>query len=232
MTTRGLLIAYLLVAVADVVGEATDTAVLVLATKPLLMPLLMAWLMLAVRTDGGFGTPLRWLAAGIAFAWIGDLALMGSGDLFFMGGIGAFLLMQVCYLTAFLRVPGLGLVRAWKIAAVPYILIWLAMNVLVSAGVGAMRIPVMVYSAVALAMALAALDLVLRVPRPLGWRVAWGALLFVLSDALIAVTTFGPLTATPNTSALIMAIYVIAQAMIVTGTAGSVLARRADAATR
>ena len=84
----------------------------------------------------------------------------------------------------------------------------------------------MVYSAVALAMALAALDLVLRVPRNLGWRVAWGALVFVLSDALIAVTAFGPLTATPLTSALIMATYAIAQAMIVTGTAGSVLARQ------
>jgi uncharacterized membrane protein YhhN len=232
MTTRGLLIGYLVVGAADVVGEATDTAALVLATKPLLMPLLMAWLVLAVRSDGGFDAPLRWLAAGIAFAWIGDLVLLGTGDLFFMGGIAGFLVMQVCYLMAFLRIPGLGLVRAWKIAAVPYVLIWLAVNVLVSAGVGALRIPVMIYSAVALAMALAALDLVLRVPRDLGWRVAWGALLFVLSDALIAVTAFGPLTATPTSSALIMTTYVIAQAMIVTGTAGSVLARRAGAATR
>ncbi len=226
MTKRGLLIAYLVVAVIDVVGEAFDITTLIWVAKPLLMPLLMAWLVVSVRGAGGLDRSLRWLAVGIGFAWIGDLALMGSGDLFFLGGIGGFLAMQVCYLMAFLRIPGLGLVRAWKIAAVPYLLIWVGLNLLVSAGVGALRIPVMVYSAVALAMALAALDLVLRVPRNLGWRVAWGALVFVLSDALIAVTAFGPLTATPLTSALIMATYAIAQAMIVTGTAGSVLARQ------
>ena len=232
MTKRGLLIAYLVVAVIDVVGEAADIAVLAQVTKPLLMPLLMAWLVISVRSMSGLDRSLRWLAVGIGFAWLGDLALMGSGDLYFMAGIAAFLVMQVCYLMAFISIPGHGLVRAWKVAVIPYFVIWVGLNLLVSAGVGAMRIPVLVYSAVALAMALAALDLVLRVPRNLGWRVAWGALVFVVSDALIAVTAFGPLSASPVTSALIMATYVVAQAMIVTGTTESVLARRAAAATR
>ena len=225
MVTRILLAAYAVVGIANVVGEALGSSIVPTVTKPLLVPLLLAWLVLSARP--GLATPLRWLSAGLVFAWLGDVLLMGDGDGFFIGGIAGFLGMQVCYLVAFLRVPGPGLVRAWKIALVPYAAIWVGVNALVSSGVGALRIPVLLYSAVLIAMAVAALDLVLRVPRPLGWRVAWGALLFVLSDALIAMTAFGPLSESDAVSAVIMATYVTAQAMIVTGFTGSVLATEA-----
>ena len=232
MNALALLVAYALVAAINVVGEFIGSDLAADATKPLLMPLLMAWLVVTVRAAGGFDIALRWLAVGLAFAWFGDLLLMGSGDAYFMAGIAAFLVMQVCYLLAMTSIPGPGLVRAWKITLIPYLLIWIGINLLVSAGVGALRIPVLVYSAVALAMAVAALDLVLRVPRPLGWRVAWGALVFVVSDALIAMTAFGPLSESGLTSALIMATYTVAQAMIVTGVARCVLAGRAAAVRR
>lgn len=221
MMARGMLMsAFVLVGVLNVIAEATSNANAITLTKPLLMPLLLAWLITLVGR--WWPVPLRWLAVGIVFAWVGDLALMGEGDTSFMLGIAAFLVMQVCYLVAFLRVPGPGLVRAWKIALIPYVLIWVGINAVVSAGVGDMRIPVLVYSAVALAMAVAALDLVLRLPQPLAWRVAAGALLFVVSDALIAMTAFGPLVESPGWSAVIMAAYVAAQAMIVTGFAHGV----------
>lgn len=222
MVTRILLATYAVVGVANVVGEAVGSSVVPTVTKPLLVPLLLAWLVVSARRH--LTSPLRWLSAGLVFAWVGDILLMGAGDAFFIGGIAGFLGMQVCYLVAFLRVPGPGLVRAWKIVLVPYLAIWVVVNLLVSSGVGALRIPVLIYSAVLIAMAVAALDLVLRVPRPLGWRVAWGALLFVVSDALIAMTAFGPLPASDAASAVIMATYVASQAMIVTGFTGCVLA--------
>lgn len=221
MMARGMLMsAFVLVGVLNVIAEASSNADAITLTKPLLMPLLLAWLVTLVGR--WWPTPLRWLAVGIVFAWIGDLALMGEGDSAFHVGIAAFLVMQVCYLVAFLRVPGPGLVRAWKVALIPYVLVWVGINVVISGGVGAMRIPVLVYSAVALAMAVGALDLVLRLPQPLAWRVAGGALLFVVSDALIAMTAFGPLTESAGWSALIMATYIAAQGLIVTGFAHGV----------
>lgn len=232
MTGRGVLTAYAVVGVTNVAAEAAGLTPMITVTKPLLMPLLMAWLIVTVRPVGRLDVVLRWLAAGIVAAWIGDLLLMGEGDLSFVAGLVAFLVMQVCYLMALVRVPGPGLVRAWKIAAVPYVLVWLVLNLLVWSGVGALRIPVLVYSAVLTAMAIAALDLVLSVPRHLGWRVAWGAVLFLVSDALIAVTAFGPLSSTNLTSALVMATYIVAQAMIVTGLTHSDLALRGSSATR
>lgn len=221
MMARGMLMsAFVLVGVLNVIAEATSNADAITLTKPLLMPLLLAWLVTLAGRN--WPVPLRWLAAGIVFAWIGDLALMGEGDTAFHVGIAAFLVMQVCYLVAFLRVPGPGLVRAWKIALLPYVLIWIGINVVISAGVGDMRIPVLVYSAVALAMAVAALDLVLRLPQRLAWRTAGGALLFVVSDALIAMTAFGPLTESAGWSAVVMATYIAAQGLIVTGFAHGV----------
>jgi uncharacterized membrane protein YhhN len=217
MSDRRVLIAYLVVGAANVLGNAADLPMLMNVTKPLLVPLLLAWLL--VNRRGRLTTPLRWLAAGLVFAWLGDLLLMFDGDLEFMAGIGAFLVMQVCYIVAFTRIPGPGFVRAWKITLVPYVAIWIIVNVLVSAGVGSLRIPVLIYSAVLVAMAVSALDLVLRVRRSPGWRVAWGALFFLVSDGLIALTEFGPLSATPTLSALIMATYISAQLMLVTGLA-------------
>ncbi len=216
MEARGVFMsAYVLVGVLNVIAVASSNANGEQLTKPLLIPLLLAWLVAMVRRE--WSVPLRWIGVGLVFAWAGDLALMGEGDVAFLVGIAAFLVMQVCYLVAFLRVPGPGLVRAWKIAAVPYALIWIAVNALVWQGAGDLRIPVLVYSAVAVAMALAALDLVLRLPQALAWRVAAGALLFVASDALIAVTAFGPLAESATTGAVIMTTYIAAQGLIVTG---------------
>ena len=63
-----------------------------------------------------------------------------------------------------------------------------------------------------------------RVPQPLAWRVASAALIFVVSDALIAMTAFGPLPVGRLVSAR-SATYVAAPGMIVTGSAHGVLAR-------
>ena len=222
MTSRVLLVAYALVGAVNVVAELAASTTLVHVTKPLLMPLLAIWLVAYWRGNrpadsSGLPPSLRWLLVGSVFAWIGDLLLMGDGDLWFIGGILGFLLMQVCYIIAFTRIPGPGLVRAWKISLVPYVVVWLVINWLVGPGAKGMRLPVLVYSVVLVAMAVVALDLVIRVPRDKGWRVAIGAAVFVVSDALIALTAFGPLSESAGLNALVMATYIVAQGMIVTG---------------
>jgi uncharacterized membrane protein YhhN len=229
MTSRILLWAYAVVGAINVIAEGTSSTDIADVTKVLLMPLLLAWLL--AYMSGRFTAPTRWLAVGVVFAWFGDLLLMGSGDLFFIGGIAAFLAMQVCYIVAFTRVPGPGLVRAWRIALIPFVAFWLLLNALVSPGVGDLRIPVVIYSVVLVGMSVAALDLVIRVPQDKGWRVAIGAAIFVISDAFIALTAFGPLNESAATSTFIMATYIVAQGMIVTGFAEALDAESATSLT-
>lgn len=219
--TRSLAAGYVLVSILNVIAVLTDNVDGELITKPLLMPLLLGWLV--ARMVGQWSPALTWLAVGLAFAWLGDLLLMGEGDLSFLLGIGAFAVMQACYLLAFTRVPGPGLVRAWKVALVPYVLVWVGLNAVLWPSAGALRIPVLVYSLLIVAMGVAALDLVIRVRQPYGWWVAGGAGLFVVSDAFIALTAFGPLDPSRGIGALVMTTYTLAQGLIVAGFAKSLL---------
>ncbi len=225
MAPRVVLWVYLTVAVVNVGAVLASARPVEIATKVALMPLLAAWIVADGRGRAfAWPGPLRWLVAGLGFAWLGDVLLLGDGDLWFVGGLAAFAVMQVCYLVAIRRIPGPGLVRAWPITIVPYALVWVGVNAAVGAGVGDLRIPVLAYSALLVVVALAALDLVLRVPRRLGWRIAGGAAAFVVSDGLIALGAFGPLPDGPIAGALVMATYSAAQVLIATGFTGSVRA--------
>jgi uncharacterized membrane protein YhhN len=182
----------------------------------LFMPLLGAWAWVAAPRP--LPRPLALLLVGIGFAWGGDVLLSLGGDVTFAVGIGSFLVMQVLYVLAFRAVPGPGLVRAWPVAWIPYVLVWAGMNWLIRDGVGVLAVPVLVYSAALVVMAVQALDLVLRVPRRLGWTIAWGGALFVVSDGLIALRAFADLLPDGRlTSFATMITYIAAQVMIVTG---------------
>jgi len=222
MTARIPFAAYVVLSVANVTAEALGAAGPATATKAGLMPLLLAWLLVTIR-EGRVRHPApRWLALGLAFAWLGDLLLIGQGSAFFMAGLAAFLAMQACYIVSFTRIPGPGLVRARKVLAVPYLAAWFLLNQVLAPGVGALRIPVLVYSAVLVGMALTALDLAGRVDRRAGWLIAVGAPVFVVSDGLIALTEFGPLSPSRLADGAIMATYVVAQGLIVAGLARAV----------
>lgn len=209
------LVAYGVLAIVNVAAEAADADTVAAITKTGLMPMLALWLVLAAGARVR-RSPLAWLAAALVFAWLGDLLLIGSGDAFFLAGVGAFLVMQVLAIVAFRAVPGPGLVRAWPIAWVPYVAVWVVINVLIWPAAGGLRPAILVYSAVLIAMAVAALDLVIRVPRG-GWSVAIGAALFVVSDALIALTAFDVVATGAAVAAAVMATYTLAQGLIVTG---------------
>lgn len=208
-------VAYLTIGVLNVVGEATGRTALAQATKPLIILTLIAYTVAWRRRT--WDAPMSWFVAGLVAALTGDVLLNIDTALGFMGGLAAFAVMQVLYVIAFLAVPGPGLVRAWKIAIVPYAVIVIALNVAISAGVGDLRIPVLVYSLLLGTMGVAALDLVLRLPRRNAWQVTYGALLFIASDGLIALTRFGSVESATLTSAVVMSTYIAAQGLIVAG---------------
>ncbi len=206
---------FVVVAVANALSTAVDSSLAHNLTTALLVPLLFVWLLGASVQP--LPAPTKLLAVGLVFAWFGDLALLGTGDVRFITGILMFLVMQVFYILAFRRVPGPGLVRAWPLAVVPYALVWLALASAMWLNSGAKAIPGLIYGLVLAAMAISALDLVLRVPQRLGWRVAIGAAFFLLSDGLIALSAFAGVASSPGLSTAVMTTYSIAQAMIVTG---------------
>jgi len=111
--------------------------------------------------------------------------------------------MHLCYLTAFRRRTGARLTAR---AAVPYAVAWTGANVVLAPRLGALAVPVLVYSAVLLAMAATA--------GLLGRRGLLGGALFAVSDLMIGAGAAG--AGFPGRSLLVMATYVAAQALLVT----------------
>ncbi|MEQ6902598.1 lysoplasmalogenase [Nocardioides sp. YIM 152588] len=203
---RGLLTAYAVVAVANVVGQLLEGDLLGQVTKPLLVPLLLALLLAGVPDRST--RLVRAAAVALVFCWLGDLALMG-GDDWFLVGLGAFLLGQVGYCTAFATTWARNPLRERKALALPYVGWWALLLVALGPDLGGLIAPVAVYGAVLCTMA----ALALGVHRLTAVGAAW----FVLSDSLIAATSLSDRFAFDASGAAVMATYTLGQALIVCG---------------
>lgn len=200
---RWLLVVYVVVAVVDVVGgQITAIDVLGTALTPVLMILLIAWVLLA----RGRRAP-RLLLAGMAFAWLGDVALDGPGDTRFLLGIGFFLVMQVCYSLGFVGLGALGALRRRIWLPIGAVVLWLGLNLALGPMLGDMRWPLAVYSAFLVTMATLSLGV--------SARVGTGGVLFLISDLLIGLGAAD--LDVPLRGLLVISTYALAQLVIVTG---------------
>ncbi|MEU1242309.1 lysoplasmalogenase [Micromonospora parva] len=208
--SRTVLIAFLVVTAANLLANATGGGTALLLTKPLLMPLLAAYLW---RASAERGTrPDRLLLAALAFATGGDIALMIDGTGWFVAGMACFLGTHLCYLAAFTRHGAATALRRPPLVAVP--LVYALLTVIALAWMWAgltdvgLAIPVAGYAIALAAMATTA--------TTQGWRVGLGAALFLGSDLLIAAGV-AEVAQPPGAPVLIMASYAAGQALIVTG---------------
>jgi len=145
MTRRVLLVAYAVMSVANVAAEAVGERGLGECTKACLMPLLLAWLLVVLRRGRiGHAAP-RWLAAGLVFAWLGDLFCPEKGPATSMAGLAAFLAMQVCYIVSFTRCQGPGSFAPGRSRPCVRGRLGRAQRARERGG-GALRIPVLIYS--------------------------------------------------------------------------------------
>lgn len=181
-------------------------------TKPLLMPLLAFWAVSLFSSSDMSTKQKGWLVSAIVFSFLGDIALMNDAETWFLLGIGFFALAQLSYIALFNQIDGPGLVKAWKFALIPYIAFWLLINILIQPG--ELRIAVAIYSALIVAMAVAALNVALKINRPFRFVPAIGAGLFMISDTLIAFEEFNNVE---TTNGAIMFTYLLGQALIVGG---------------
>ena len=176
------------------------------ATKPLLMPALVAFTLAAAGAgegDGRAGTRLP--AAGMALSGLGDIALLGPEG-WFVPGMGAFAAAHACYITALAAGGAARGVRP-RIAA-GYAALWAILIAVLWRRLGSLRVPVAAYSLLLVSMA------VLASGR--NREAAAGGALFVVSDALIACGLAG-ISAVPRHESAVMPTYVAAQFLLAAG---------------
>jgi|SRR5271157_256262 len=128
-----------------------------------------------------------WITVGLAFSLAGDVLLL-TPDRFFTLGLSAFLLTHIAYLFAFTRDTRFpARLGVWIL----YLLFAACCNFLLFSRLPAgLRLPVAIYSVFLLSMAAQAMGrfFLLRTSAPR--FAAIGALLFVLSDGLLAFNRF------------------------------------------
>jgi len=141
------------------------------------------------------------------------LFLSACGDIlldinYFMFGVGAFLLAQLCYATIFIG-SWQGFTTRWpgSFALVAFMLVMLF---LLLPNLGDLQLPVIAYLIAIGLMGLAAM----QSSQVFYWSVL-GAIIFIASDSLIAVDKF--LYPIPMRSYWVMITYYLAQWMLITG---------------
>lgn len=194
-TGRVLLGAFAVAAAADLGALLAGWHLGHVIAKPLLMPLLVAYVVTRRAP--------RLLVAALLFGWGGDLALLFDAEPAFLVGMGSFAAGHVCYLVLFGRgrtSPVLG--GAYALALVGTVaLLWGDLP-------ADLRIPVAGYSLLLTAMAYRS--------SALGRTAGAGGALFLLSDTLIA-TGVADWPQLPRPDFWIMATYLAAQYLLAAG---------------
>jgi uncharacterized membrane protein YhhN len=183
-----------------------------LITKPL------PALLLAAMAFGRGGGTMRWLGAGLFLAAIGDETLLHSGATPFLIGTLCFAAMHRCYIGAYLAI-GAGAARFRLPVAIALATAVVATLIAIEPHAGSLGLAVGIYSFVLAAMVLFALNLVGRIDARAGLAVGAGALIFMVSDTLLAYVTFFPGFPLAGRAAelAIVATYFVAQLLIAGG---------------
>ena len=196
----------LLTAIAAIAADLAEAETAAYILKPITMLLLIA---LGGLSYGMQTARYRSLViAGLVCSLVGDVLLMVPQDLFIFG-VAAFLTAQLIYTAAFVSVG--GFYRSLT-AALPFAIFGLIMGLVLIPGLGDMLIPTMIYMVVILVMGWQALGQWRQTEERRALLAFVGALLFVASDALLAVNRFAdPI---PLASLLVLGSYYPAQWLI------------------
>jgi len=187
-----------------------------LVAKALIMPLIMAILIINPRSEKN--TLQSLMFAGLFFSWTGDVLLEFSSReaSMFIAGLVGFLLAHVMYLIVFIKTPGKNVIFSNRYyLLIPVIAYGTFFLFFINDYLGEMRGPVIIYAIIMLAMLTGALNRIDKVNRVSFVMTLAGAVLFVISDSLIAVGKF--IHPFAISTVLIMTTYVAAQLFITIG---------------
>ncbi|WP_212000545.1 lysoplasmalogenase [Chitinophaga sp. HK235] len=213
MITSRWLVLYFITLFADLVLIGLNMDAFRYATKPLLVPLLAAYF-LSSSADVP-GKQRMWMYGALFSCFLGDVLLMF--DTLFLPGLGSFLVGHLFYITFFLTIR-------YSNPPVPYCkypLVFLNAAIIIGfilflmPYLGNLAIPVIVYSLVISITVQSVIHAFHYRHQPAAWYCLIGAILFMLSDSLIALGKFyHPL---PAGGILVMLTYGLAQAGLVHG---------------
>ena len=196
-----------------------------LASKPFLIPILGIYFYLNTRevTQEYKKSLINFILIALSLAWLGDVLLLfqTQNPLFFMLGLGSFLVSHILYILTFkksLQNKEMGETKNLLIRAIPFIGTFILMFTYLYKSLDAvMLVAVPLYMLVIVTMAFMAMERTGKVLKASAEYVFFGAFLFMVSDSLLAIDIFVKIITIPFAPVFVMATYIAAQALIVYG---------------
>ena len=200
------LIAFMLFCLIDFFGIYLDKQMMINFAKPMLMITLFWYYYSNAKKLN------KYFVLGLFFSFLGDILLLGTGEMYFVFGLLFFLIAHVFYIIMVLKIIQITKPKEFIIAGVPFLLLFLVLMNVLYAGLGIMKIPVIIYAVTISFFGIVSLILYLQAKTKISLLLLVGVLTFITSDTILALNlfykkqSFYPL--------LIMMTYVLAQYLI------------------
>lgn len=213
---------YFLSGIITIAAEHLGNDMIKYLSKLLLMPLLMYFLYKESKEVKAY----LFIYLALFFSWFGDIFLMFPRDesssnakWLFIGGLVSFLIAHLNYSIHFIKEikskPKASIIVENPYMVLPFVIFVVVLLRLLYPGLGSMKVPVTVYAIIITTMAMVAFNRKNIISKRSFYLVFSGAVLFVFSDACIAINLFYQ----PFELArmLIMSTYILAQYLIIKG---------------
>ena len=197
---------FFIAAIADIYAIITGNETLETYAKPMLLTLLAVVYLVSANK------PVFWYVLGMFFCFVGDVLLMFKGANFFMYGLAAFLLGHIVYIKITVGFLPKDLTVKMITSAFPFVVFFGVLMYLIYPNLGEMLFPVLAYGVTISTFGSVAF---LNYRGEKSTENLWlfiGAIIFILSDSLIALNKFYE----PNElyGVTIMITYILAQFLI------------------
>ncbi len=209
---------FLIISVLELSAHMFDLHEMSKYTKPLLVPALMVYFKRSLVHPPNLSFMLA--TGALIFSWVGDVSLMYQHKtMYFLVGLGAFAIALLLYVFAFAKArynseTSISAGRQIGYSA-PFVLIGVLLLWQLVPAAGELAYPVIVYAVIMLAMVISAILRMDQTNTASFNQVFFGAVLFMLSDSLLALNKF--LMPMENPGIFIMLTYLLAQWNIING---------------
>ena len=200
------LIAFVLFCLIDFIGIYLEKQMMINFAKPMLMISLFWYYYSNTKTMN------KHFVLGLFFSFLGDVLLIGSGEIYFILGLLFFLIAHVFYIIMVLKILQKTRLKNFIIAGIPFLLLFLVLINVLYDGLGTMKIPVIIYAMTISFFGVVSLLLYIQIQTKISLLLLFGVLIFIASDTILALNLFyEKLSFYPI---LIMMTYVLAQYLI------------------
>ncbi len=206
---------FAIVLIGDLVGIQLKNELLQFIFKPLIIPAIIGYFDSEVNSiTKGIA---KWVLFALLFSLLGDVLLMfqEKKSIFFLLGLSAFLIAHIFYIIFFHKARVKEYVKSNPWLLVIVVIYYAALINLLSPYLFDMKIPVLIYGVVISFMFMLAMHMLFIKNKPAGQWMMTGALLFVMSDSILAINKF--YQPFEMAGVLIMLTYGSAQLFIVEG---------------